>query len=429
MVPAISFALSLIINYIIVSFLSYFHIYTRFALIILLIAEFIFLASVFVFHKLNIDKFNGRKTYNEIIHEINLLFKLQKSAYDVIKFSLFILSILLLIYLSILLIFNIGKIFNAWDAVFSWNRWALDFYNNKIPTGTYHYPQLIPANWSISYVLCGYPLQFIPRGLMPLFLIFPVYSLIILGIKQKSTVFFSSVFFLFLGFNRLNWTDGCVDVPVAFFSILAYISLILIKKEDHEPDKKKYILLSTIFVCGAAVTKQAGIFVVVIYPLLLYFLTKDKFEWTYQNIIKFSSFFLTMVIIIVLPFYSYVEIAIRSGSETSEIHYVTNEIYHGASYPERLLNACRLFSDVFSSRLIFVICIYPFLLSFTDKTFRLWNFVFVIPYSIIWAIFFSYDLRNVAIVIPFFCLGIGVGLDIILKRLQTLPLINASIEK
>lgn len=429
LIPVFSFGLSIIINYLFVIFLTYFHVYTRFSLTILLITELIILAGIFIFKKSNIKTGSCRKMYNETIHEFISLINFRKSLFETIRSSLFILAILLLISLSVLLILNIGKIFRSWDAVFSWNRWAIDFYNNRIPAGTYHYPLLIPANWSISYVLCGYPLQFIPRGLMPLFLIFQVYAFIIIGIKGRSIAIISSVIFIFLAFNRLNWTDGCVDVPVAFFSILIYICLSQIKKDDNLEDINKNILLSALLVCGSAVTKQAGLYLVLIYPLFLFTFTRDKFVWTYKKIFRLSIIFLAMIVIIVLPFYVYIEMAIRNGFETSEINYVTNEIYNGASYAERLLNAGRLFSDVFSSRIVFIIFIFPFLLSFTDKTFRLLNLGLVFPYIIIWALFFSYDLRNAAIIIPYFCLGIGVGLDILLKRLQTTSIKNESIEK
>jgi hypothetical protein len=411
--PVISFGLSLIINYLIVLFLSYFHLYTRSALIIVFITEVIFLVCYFFFFKPDTDVYNVKRIFREILSEAKFFIDFRKSFYDKVKSVLFILSLLLLTALSLMLILNTGKIFHTWDAVFSWNRWAIDFYNNGIPSSTYHYPLLIPANWSVSYVLCGYPLQFIPKAIMPLF-----YSFIILGIKQRSIAFISTVFFLFLGFNLLNWTDGFVDVPVAFFSILVFICLVLINKDDTENDKKKYILLSTILVCGSAVTKQAGIFLVLIYPLLLFILTKHKFVWTSRKIIKSCLLFLLFIVVIIIPYYIYAEIAIKKGFAASEIPYVTNEIYNGASWFERLINAGKIFSNVFNSRILFIICIYPFLLSFTRHTFRLLNISLVLPYALIWALFFSYDLRNSAIIIPYFCLGIGVGLEIILKRLQ-----------
>jgi hypothetical protein len=380
-----------------------------------------------MFHKLNIDYYLKKQNYPDIINEIKTIINERKSASDIARLILFLLSVSILIYLFIVFIFNIGRIFREWDAIFSWNIWAIDFYNNKIPSVTYHYPQLIPANWSISYVLCEYPFQFISKALMPLFLILPVYSFIIIGLTQRSYAFIYSIFFLFQGFNRLNWTDGCVDVPVAFFSILVLISLIMIRKHDDETDKHKQILLSTLFVCGAAVTKQAGLYIVAVYPFLLYILTSESYLRDKKKILFQGLFFLSMIILIVLPYYLYAESSIRNGTSASEINYVTNEIYKGASYSEKFLNACTLFfKRVFTSKLIFIIAILPFLVSFTNRTFRLLNFVFVIPYFLIWAIFFSYDLRNAAIMIPYFCLAIGAGLEIILCKLKISSLSNVS---
>jgi hypothetical protein len=431
LVPAFSFALSLIINYLFVTSLTYFNIYTRTSLVVILIVEVLILVLAFIFHKLNFERYLHFKIYADALVEIRQALMPGKSLYDKVKVAVLILSFLLLTALLIAMVLNIGNIFQSWDAVFSWNRWAIDFYNNKIPSSTYHYPQLIPANWSVSYVLCGYPLQFISRGLMPLFLIFQVCLLILAGIRQSSLWLLISVFFVFLGMNGLSWTDGsfflgmnrsgwtdgCVDVPVAFYSVISFICLVMVKKEDYDPDKWLYIISGSLFACGAAVTKQAGLFILVAYPLLLLVLTKDIVEWPRKRIGLFIGFYLLMVFLIVIPFYLRVEIAIRNRQETSEIHYVTNEIYNGASYFERLINAGRFFSNVFRNRLLFIICSIPFLLSLTDRTFRRLSFVFVIPYALIWALFFSYDLRNAAIIIPFYCIGIGIGFEIILKKI------------
>lgn len=416
LIPVFSFALSLIINYIFVSSLAYFNSYTRLALIILLLIEFIVLALLFVSRKINIRSCNIKMILAETWQDINSLYNRRKSKYGFLEFVFFIFSVLLLIFLLAIFINNAGKIFNACDAVVSWNRWAVDFYNNRIPSGTWHYPQLIPANWSIAYVLSGYPLQFIPRGMMPIFLILMVYSFIILGIKQRSIIYFLSSIFLYQTLMRFYWTDGYVDVPVAFFSILIYICLILTKEESSENDKKKYIILSFLIACGSAVTKQAGIFLIMVYPILLLIFTRHNFEWTFRRIVKFCCFCLGMIIIIVVPFYLHAETAIRRGLESSEINFLTNGIYNGASYPERFIGACRLFTTAFSSKLLFLIGLFLFVLSLADKTSRILNLSIVIPYFFIWAMFFSYDLRNLAIMFPYFCLGTGVGFDIILKK-------------
>jgi hypothetical protein len=218
-----------------------------------------------------------------------------------------------------------------------------------------------------------------------------------------------------MALSRFHWTDGFVDVPTAFFSISVFFSLIIINKEDDEKDKNRFLLLSTLFVCGAAITKQAGIFIVLIYPVILYILTKNKICWTIPKTIKFSLYFLTMLILIVLPYYIWAEVEIRSGNAASEIGYVTNEIYKGATYLQRFVSAANLFLHIFSGKVFFILGIIFFLFSFADKTFRLINLFVVIPYFIIWALFFSYDLRNSAIMIPYFALSIGFGMHILMS--------------
>jgi hypothetical protein len=420
MTPVFSFGLSLIINYLIVFFLAYFHIYTRIALVILLITEFIIIAVIFVFHGISTEAYSFRKTFSEISDDISFFLKNQKSTYDIIRYILLILSVLLLITLINVLVSDTGKIFDSSDAVFSWNRWATDFFNNKLPVSTYHYPQLIPANWSIWYVICGYPFQFIPKMIMHLFLILPVYSLIVSGIKQKSAFWFLSAYFMYLGLkgDGFFWTDGMVDVAVAYFATMVFISLSSLKKEEQETDKIEYIILGAIFACGAAVTKQAGIFVIAIFPVILYVLSVNKFEWTYRKILKMSLSYLILLIVIVLPYYFWAHTEILKNNSSSEISYTTQSIFNGATYTARFSRACGIFYGLFSNGILFILCFIFFLISFTNKTIRLLNLVFVIPYFFIWSLFFSYSIRNAAIIVPFFALGIGTGMDLILKRLD-----------
>ncbi len=420
MIPVFSFGLSLIINYIVVFFLAYFNIYTRLSLIGLLIAEFVFLAIVFLTKWVNIKPYNVRKSISDFLHEIQLLTNVQKSTYDLIKFILFILSLLLLISLTGVLISDAGKVFESWDAIFSWNKWAIEFSNNGMPVSTYHYPQLIPANWSVAYVLCKYPFQFIPRTIMHLFLILPVYAFIVIGIKQRSAFYYLTAFFIFLCFKGDNffWTDGFADVAVAYFSAMVYISLVMIEEKDNESEKLKYILLSALFACGASVTKQAGIFLILIYPLFLFVLSKNVFVWTSRKAFKMFAYMLFSLIVIVLPYYLWAEMAIKNGQAASEIGYVTHDIFKGASFSERLMSANSTFLNLFSDKTLFTCCLVFFALSFTNKTIRSLNVIYVIPYYLVWALFFSYSIRNVAVILPYFSLGIGFGLDMILRKVQ-----------
>jgi len=207
-------------------------------------------------------------------------------------------------------------------------------------------------------------------------------------------------------------------VPVAFYSILVFISLSLINKDDEEKDKLKYVLITALIACASAVTKQSGIFVVLTFPFLLIFITKDKISWSTQKKIKFILLFLLLILIIIVPYYLYAEMAIKTGIAASEVPYVTKDIYNGASWAERVMSAGKMFSGLFSSRVLLFICIVPFIISFTNRTYRFLNFAIVLPFLVIWTLYFSYDLRNSAIAIPYFCLSIGAGFNIILNKFQ-----------
>lgn len=421
MVPVFSFGLSLIINFLVVFALTYFHIYTRSVLIILLSAECIILAGIFI-NKPNLEVFDLKKALSELIDEFSIMINIKESYFVIIRVLIFLVPISLFVTLILTMFLNSGKIFEEWDAVFSWNRWAVDFSNNNMPLSTYHYPQLIPANWSIAYVLCNYPLQFIPKTIMHLFLILLVYSLIVLGINQRKAFLYFSVFFVFqsLSKHRFYWTEGYADVSVAFYSILVYLSLIMINKDQSEFDKLKYIILSFLFACGAAITKQAGLFILILYPFFLYILSKGKINWNYPKILKISLLFLGLIVLTVLPYYFWAEVEINKGHAASEISYVTKDIYNGASYSERFSHAIEVFKDVFSSKIIFNLSLVFFLFSFTDKVFRLLNLFFLIPCFLIWALFFSYDIRNISIIIPYYSISIGIGLVTCFNIIQKL---------
>jgi hypothetical protein len=421
LIPVFSFALSLIVNYLIVIILIYFHIYIRSVLFIVQMLELVILLALYFFRREEFNIKSYRYAFRGLIKNGKQLISYKKGAFEKITSSFILLSLLLFAALILIMLLNIGKIFNTWDAIFSWNRWAIDFFNNKIPVSTYHYPQLIPANWSVSYIIFGYPLQFIPKAIMPLFLILVAYSFLVLGIQYKRMLFFPAMILLFLSFNKLNWTDGFVDVPVAFFSILIFICLSLLKDEMTDKGKHNLILTAILFVCGSAVTKQAGIFLVGVFPLILIILSRGSYQWNIANIVKAGLFFFAMILVIIIPYYFYAQMAIKQGIAASEVPYVTKEIYNGASYFERVINASKFFSNVFTSRVLFIICLLPFFVSFTNPTLRSLNLVLVVPYTLIWALFFSCDLRNAAIIIPFLCLGIGGGIEIIINRFFKTP--------
>jgi len=92
---------------------------------------------------------------------------------------------------SSLIIWNTGSVFESYDTIISWNKWAIDWANNSLPTSTWRYPQLLPANWSIIYVLMGTTtVQFFVKAMMPFFTLFILLMIIDLGFAKSNPGFF-----------------------------------------------------------------------------------------------------------------------------------------------------------------------------------------------------------------------------------------------
>ncbi|MFH0996859.1 MAG: hypothetical protein V1844_15395 [Pseudomonadota bacterium] len=65
---------------------------------------------------------------------------------------------------------HVPGVFEEWDAVVSWSRWAVDWYEGHWPVETYGYPQLVPVMWSVTYLWLGSDqIEIFSRAMMGLF--------------------------------------------------------------------------------------------------------------------------------------------------------------------------------------------------------------------------------------------------------------------
>ena len=197
----IIFGLSLIANYCLAFLLAALGIYVRSVLVLFVLVEFIVL--LWLYRGLfitSVDKFLT-STWNAL-SDILGFFTLRRADNNGTLIMSFIWLALVLffaikgmIWASNVFFSNLGTIFSKWDAVVSWNQWATDWAAGWIPTDSHFYPQLIPANWSITYVLLGdTTLQFFAKSIMPLFGL----SMFI-GLFNLALVFRESHFFVGAG--------------------------------------------------------------------------------------------------------------------------------------------------------------------------------------------------------------------------------------
>ncbi|MFH1644680.1 MAG: hypothetical protein ABIA74_05930 [bacterium] len=467
-----SFALSLIINYLFVSALALFSFYTRsvmFSMFFLEILLFIYLQgkNTYLFFNQNLlDALN--KNFKKVRKQVSSFifdstYNLSGKNSWILNFVTFFSSLICIYWVFVLFVSNFTSfnVFTDHDSIVSWNKWALDFFNNYFPVSTLHYPQLIPANWSIFYKFIGEPIQYFPKTIMPLFSLFLLLLMFDLGLRKKSIGYFLGVITTTLYLkNAIGWgmTSGLVDVPVAFMSFLSIYCLLLAGDFVDDPSRrpsshrhmaalcrapsifakasmdtqderggniKQYLFFGIIFVFGSCLIKQAGLYVFLIYPILFYFLIfkKRKDIFTKEYLQPLIVFYLVSFLALVLPFYLYAH-----KFQGSEVNAVVEQaaLYEREHLLPRLLYAIKtflsynvFFINVIHNKLVhFIVGVLAGLLylalllsSLFDRNWRYLFLFFLIPYSLIWSFFLCYDFRNYSVAIPIYGLCLGIGFE------------------
>lgn len=318
-----------------------------------------------------------------------------------------------------------GTIFDGWDPVFSWNRWAVEWSNGIFPTGTYHYPQLLPTNFSISYAMQGTDkIDFFAHALMFFFPLIQFAAFFNLGIQKKSLYFFSGLFFcaLFNLINNLHYFGmGLADIPVATFCFLSITCLFYAQDELH---RKQNLLLGALYTVAACLTKQMGFLFLIMYPLLAYALIENS-KINNSKHIKYLCSLLLFSLALVLPWYIYKQLQITNGNDHSEIGYLLTTIHENRNIWERLDFALsnlfrkptlqRIFNLTPNASLalfwsLLLSATFIFLLSFKDKHLRWVGLLVSLPAFFIWALIYNYDSRNLAAALPVMALNMGYGI-------------------
>jgi hypothetical protein len=285
---------------------------------------------------------------------------------------------------------NRDAIFTDWDAVVSWNRWALDWAANRLPRLAWRYPQLLPANWSVLYVFTRDDVVQAPsRMVQALFPLGIVMVLLEVGIRQRSTRFLVAVPLCAaaLCLFPFSLSNGYADIPVTFFGVLAVVTAFYGDQTERD------WWLAVFFACGAALTKQAGLYLLV-------------FVWTSALISlkrrRFAVRSAALILALVGSWYLFKEVQIRLGLEQSELYGVTVAAHDGRGFLERVLRVLRyVFGGGIAVWIAMITGVTLVAMSLRDARQRTIVLGLVAPYSVIWLLLYSYDQRNVMIVVPF----------------------------
>jgi hypothetical protein len=229
-----------------------------------------------------------------------------------------------------------------------------------------------------------------------------------LGLDSKQLHFFVALIFLRYMVKKFAFViidDGYVDLALMFFSFLPFFIIIKIKDMERS-QQERYLLLGSALAGGAAATKQGGLFVLFTFFILAYFLIirSTRIDDKRKDIVLMGKLIL-VACLIALPWYITSEVMLRISSRMSEFQAINEMVLGNKTYWERLIDGIRI---VEKYNVLYIISILT--IPFLDRVYRWLVLAVIIPYYFIWALFFSYDARNLTLTFPLVSLTAAAGL-------------------
>jgi hypothetical protein len=222
-------------------------------------------------------------------------------------------------------------------------------------------------------------------------------------------------------------------MPVAFLSFAGVYSLLLARWATSARTATKYVFLGAAICAGAALTKQAGLFIAGIYPLLAWLLVYRRAAATNESgpfsdailprrrLLLHMTLLTLLLIATITPWYGYKQIAIWQGNEHTLTAYLLHDIHAGRNLWQRLLFAGGMLCDAISLPAL-VVLLLAMCFSMRDSVQRWLVLLVAGPFSLLWALGFSYDLRNVSLAVPFVGMAAGIGIAELGQMIARVPL-------
>jgi hypothetical protein len=407
------FMLSLLANYVVIFALVAVHLYLRSIVLVLFAAE---VGALLWLNRENFAfKLGGysQKIRAAVIAGIQTFGGwLKKDFWSASLYFVFaLIAVFSILWVVMIWIQNFDTVWQTYDAWASWDRWAEVWAQNFFPGDTWEYPQLLPMSYSLTYKFIGTTeVKFFAKSIMPLFSLVILLMFFDLGKEKRSFGYMLGAGLALYGINLFlsqYIADGYVDIPVACFSFMSIYTLLKARDVTDLAELKSTLLLGSLATAAAAVTKQPGIYLLVIYPFLAYFwVLQDRKIISFKDALLILGRHLGLVLLLVVPWYALMQYRIIYGGNTSNIQYVINDIYKGQTLPQRFVAALALL-DHYVYFYIFLFLSLPVL----NTRFRQIVVFIIFPYSILWAFFLSYEPRNLAIAFPLVALCVGVAAE------------------
>ena len=158
--------------------------------------------------------------------------------------------------MSLYLVHSISMPFTEWDAIGTFNYWALDFWKLRVlrPMGAFGlYPQGLAATYAWLYILSGFPADHLAHLLTPIFGVITIVFLWHLGHEVDSTSWLAVFLLVSLPEFGYNLYSGFSDLPAAALVTGSVFLLMkaLVLDSKAERTREALLLVSGLLMGGA----------------------------------------------------------------------------------------------------------------------------------------------------------------------------------
>lgn len=304
---------------------------------------------------------------------------------------------------------NIGSVFTGWDPVVSWNRWGMELSKNEYNPFKAAYPILYPALWSVIYKFQNTSeVWLITKATLSIVPIAFLLYCFLATLETKSVFFIILVFFVGKTFGGGDaMVSGHMDAPVALMAVIA-CSLYWHAEKTKNNESHNLVMMSWLAAGLASITKQPGV-------LVLFLLSALVFQRYGKGLFKDRKITGYFILVISLPI-SYLIIFSVFGDLTKvagnlgRLENLTQQRSGGAAF----VSAYYAFIAYLGLPMSISMMLGSFLNIFGRKLgascrIGLYSLVAGVLGFLIWALYFSYDIRNSLWVIGLFCVSSATG--------------------
>lgn len=310
------------------------------------------------------------------------------------------------------------KVFQTYDAVASWNRWAGIWAGNAMPVDTATYPQLLPVSWSLLYLIVGGPEgELFARMLMGVFPALILGGIFTLQQRLRQPWLAAGTLTALLLLRLVaegNRFDGMADVPAAALGFVGVCFLIL-AREEHTAPAGPWLLLAAAALGAGCATKQAGLMIAAL--ALVWTLTDARLRSAARGSGKAARWALLLVIACGTHWQIIGTILARSQQDAVLVGYLVQDMHEGRDSWQRILHGLAQVQWALAPAqpfgLVILACLAASLAHALGRRVLLF---FALPYFLVWCLAFSYDTRNLAASLPFAALSAGFGACVLAGR-------------